>query len=550
MKSTEASKVSILVCDDRPENLLSLEAALGPLQVDIVKAASGEEALRRLLDQEFAVLILDVQMPGLDGYETATLIRSRESLSYMPIIFLTAILTSEPHIFKGYEAGAVDYLLKPIAPEILRSKVRSFVELFKKNAEVKRQSEMLRQIEQREKEREKERADELDILVRQRTAELALSNRDLETMFYVATHDLKEPLNAVENFAVILNDRYSSGMDEKGKDFLRRIIRGTKRMRNLLDGLLVLTRAKQIESTTERVYGDEVVNEVLARYSDKIQETGARILVEKNLPELKAHRTWVTEALANLVSNALKFRKPGEAPEIEIGPYDGPEGTGIAVRDRGPGITPLMKERIFQLFQRGVGQEIEGTGAGLAIVRQIAERHGGKAFALDREAGGSEFIVTFGMREVAWPVSHLLLVDDDEDYLYIMKEMFATSDLPVDVDVARNGNEALARLRKVNGHKDSFTPELVFLDINMPQKNGFEVLAEMKSDTMLKNIPVVMLTTSNRIEDREMSYATGADDFISKTLGFEKITEIVRRFSGTSHQNKNLNPKSEILTKS
>jgi signal transduction histidine kinase len=139
-----------------------------------------------------------------------------------------------------------------------------------------------------------------------------------------------------------------------------------------------------------------IVAEALDRFADRIRTSGARIAVNGDMPELPVHRTWAVEALSNLLSNALKFTRDGEAPEIEIGAYLGDEGAGICVRDRGPGVPAELQEKIFKLFQRGVGREIEGTGAGLAIVREIARRHGGEAFVRPRSGGGSEFVVTFG----------------------------------------------------------------------------------------------------------------------------------------------------------
>ena len=149
---TSAGKINILLVDDQPNNLLALEAVLNDPDYNLVKAHSGEEALRRLLRDEFALILLDVLMPGIDGFETAELIRQRERTRYMPIIFVTAIGHSDAHVARGYSAGAVDYLFKPLIPEVLRSKVAAFVELFRKTEEVKRQGEQVRELERREHE--------------------------------------------------------------------------------------------------------------------------------------------------------------------------------------------------------------------------------------------------------------------------------------------------------------------------------------------------------------------------------------------------------------
>ena len=231
-------------------------------------------------------------------------------------------------------------------------------------------------------------------------AEIAAKNRDLETLLYVTSHDLREPLRAIENFSRIVNDRYSERLDDKGQDFLRRIISGAQRLNRLLDDILTLSRSQRIGGASEEVDGESIVTEALKRLEGKINATRARIHVAKNFHGLRVDKTWATQAVYNLIANALKFTREGEAPDVEIAPYR-PEGPGrnaigIVVRDRGPGIAPEHTERIFQLFQRAVGREVEGTGAGLAIVRQIAERHGGSAWVEPRQGGGSEFIITFG----------------------------------------------------------------------------------------------------------------------------------------------------------
>src|SRR4051812_28445550 len=151
-EAPDSVPADILMVDDRPENLLALEAILGGLKQRLVKANSGGEALKKLLAQDFAVILLDVQMPGMDGFETAKFIRERERSRYTPIIFLTAYDRSESAVAKGYGVGAVDFLFKPLVPEILRAKVAAFIDLFRKTEEVKRQTEQLRLAEQREME--------------------------------------------------------------------------------------------------------------------------------------------------------------------------------------------------------------------------------------------------------------------------------------------------------------------------------------------------------------------------------------------------------------
>ncbi|MCX7422204.1 MAG: PAS domain S-box protein [Planctomycetia bacterium] len=240
-----------------------------------------------------------------------------------------------------------------------------------------------------------------DITVRKRAQEeLAAKNKDLETLLYVTSHDLREPLRSIESFARLVKDRYADKLDDKGKDFLQRITDGTKRLDRLIEDVLMLSRAQRTHEPVADLSSADLVAEVLKQLEGKIEATQARIIVNDNLPTLKVDRRWARQAVYNLVANALKFTKPGEHPDIEITAYSPQsgerEGLGLEVHDRGTGVNADDAERIFGLFQRAVGQQIEGTGAGLAIVQQVAVRHGGNAWVRPRDGGGSEFVVCFG----------------------------------------------------------------------------------------------------------------------------------------------------------
>lgn len=236
-----------------------------------------------------------------------------------------------------------------------------------------------------------------------RQAELMIlkKNKDLETLLYVTSHDLKEPLRAIESFSLLLQERYANRLEEKGLDFLRRIVRATQRLDQLLTDILDLSRAQRMEPPVDEVDADQLVHEVLRRLESRIKSTGASITVRSPLPHLRVNATWAVQGIYNLVANALKFIEPGKTPDIEIASYceidpEGAECAGLVVRDRGLGVPSDQRERIFELFRRAVGRDVEGTGAGLAIVRQVAERHGGRAWVSPREGGGSEFFITFG----------------------------------------------------------------------------------------------------------------------------------------------------------
>ena len=241
-----------------------------------------------------------------------------------------------------------------------------------------------------------------DITQQRRSEETILKkNKDLETLLHVTSHDLKEPLRAIESFSILLQERYANRLDEKGQDFLRRIVRATQRLDQLLTDILDLSRAQRMEPPVSEVEAELLVQEVLRRLENRINQTRAKIVIHSPLPRLRVNTTWAIQGIYNLMTNALKFVPEGETPDVEISAFSeidlhGMEHAGLIVQDRGHGIPTDQQERIFELFRRAVGREVEGTGAGLAIVRQVAERHGGRAWATSRDGGGSNFFITFG----------------------------------------------------------------------------------------------------------------------------------------------------------
>lgn len=225
--------------------------------------------------------------------------------------------------------------------------------------------------------------------------ELEIRNRDLTSLLYVVSHDLKEPVRAIQSFAMLVNRTNADQLNPRGMDFLNRVISASARISELLDDVLVLSRAQAIE-LTDQVDLNHVVEHALDQLRPQIDSTQAQITVADDLATVTGSERWLTQAVQNLVGNALKFVGENGVPEIEIAPLEKDEGelTGLVVRDRGPGIPEDYRERIFELFQRAVSRRVEGTGAGLAIVRQVAERHGGTALVRPREGGGSEFVIT------------------------------------------------------------------------------------------------------------------------------------------------------------
>jgi signal transduction histidine kinase len=403
-ESSPQPRVKILLVDDREANLTTLESILDDLGQELVKATSGREALRHLLRDDFAVILLDVKMPDMDGFETAALIRERERSRHTPILFLTAH-QDEEHLFRGYYAGAVDFLYKPISPEVLRSKVSVFVDLCLKSELLKRQADMLRArneeleslVRQREEAEQRIRALNLELedRVADRTAELTKSNEELRQFAYAASHDLREPLRTVTSYSQLLSTRYRNQLDNDGKEFLNYVVDAVRRMDMLLTDLLIYSQQlgppKWNMAPTN---AEAVLIGVLMNLEVSIKETGAVITHDPLPADIYSDFAQLSLVFQNLVSNAIKYRRPGETPRVHICASEGSDTWTFQVRDNGLGIPDEYKNQIFGIFKRLHGREYPGTGIGLAICKKIVERHGGKIWVESQPGVGSTFSFT------------------------------------------------------------------------------------------------------------------------------------------------------------
>jgi signal transduction histidine kinase len=386
-------KTNILLVDDRPDKLMAVEATLASLGQNIVTARSGKEALRILLKQDFAVILLDVAMPGMDGFETAALIRQRPNSEHTPIIFVTSINTSENHVAQGYSLGAVDYLLTPIVPHVLRSKVAVLVELHRKNELIRHQADQLRQ-ELVARQEAEARIAALNQELERRLAALTFVNGELEAFNYSIAHDLRAPLRSMTGFANAILADERDHLSSQGLDYATRIARAAKYMDGLLRDLLAYSRLVHLEMPLSPVPLDDAIQEILAVCAKEVADRHAKVEVLSPLQQVNAHRPTVQQILSNLIQNALKFTPPGRAPVLRIFTTRQGRSVRLWVEDNGIGIAPEYREKIFGLFNRLHQQEdYPGTGVGLAIVRKGAERMGGTAGVESTPGQGSRFWV-------------------------------------------------------------------------------------------------------------------------------------------------------------
>ena len=405
--SDPLERMNILIVDDRPENLLALEAILEPLGENVVRANSGEEALRELLLRSFAVILLDVQMPGINGLETAQLIKARERSRSIPILFLTAINKEDSYVFKAYEVGAVDYLFKPFDPEILRSKVAVFVDLSRKQLQIQKQEERIRRSEKRELElqhrttlleTEARSAEELatvndELQRRQFELERAITAR---SRFYASmSHELRTPINAVLGYSTLMLDGIYGPLNEKQKEGLERTHRAAKHLLELVNDVLDLSKieAGKIELAMQPVRFPNLVDDLFVTVAPFAAEnkTQLNLSMEGEPVSVVSDPRRVRQVLLNLVSNAIKF---GSGNPVSVVCRATPEGgVEISVCDSGVGIAEADRTRIFDEFvQLGQSQQ-PGTGLGLPISRRLVELLGGK-LELESEVGkGSCFRV-------------------------------------------------------------------------------------------------------------------------------------------------------------
>ena len=381
-------RVNILLVDDQPANLVALEAMLQGLGQNLIKAESGREALRWLLTHEFAVILLDVKMPEMDGFETAELIRQRDKSRHTPILFLTAGDNTQTQAVRGYAVGAVDYLVKPVVPEFVRSKVAVFVELAKKNELLRRQAKLLAESEQAALELAETRAE----LVR----DLEHKNRELESFSYAVSHDLRAPHRRIDSFSRAVLESQGDRLDEAGQRFLSRVREASQHMSQLIDDVLHLSRVTRADLRDQEVDLSSIAALILTRLQESEPERKMDMKVRPGVL-VTGDSQLLKIAMGNLLENAWKFTAKEPESRIEFGMMQAGGEATYFVRDNGAGFDMTYTDRLFGPFQRLHPQgEFPGNGIGLATVQRIIHRHGGRVWAEGLVGQGATFYFTMG----------------------------------------------------------------------------------------------------------------------------------------------------------
>jgi signal transduction histidine kinase len=520
----EDDRPKILLVDDRADKLLALEVALASLGQNLVSARSGAEALRLLLQHDFAVIILDVSMPTMDGFETAELIRERKRSELTPIIFVSAVDCSDSHLTRGYSLGAVDYIPAPIVPEILRAKVSFFVELYKKTEQLKQQAEIEAQLIRAEAARKQ--AEE--------------ANRAKDRFLAMLSHELRTPLTPILISSLALSkDRKVPGRVRKE---LQNIARNVQLEARLIDDLLDISRITQgkLSLALENVDIDALLESALGICAKDIS---AKSLVLHR--ELEATRSRLCgdpgrlqQVFWNLIKNAIKFTPPNGEMTLRSS-NSAPGWLRVEVIDTGLGITPEALPKVFDAFEQANPSGFEGLGLGLTISKAIVELHRGRISAFSPGANkGATFVVELPntiQNEVETPSSktatiasaqdattepvapiRILLVDDHRDTAEAIRLFLVRAGY--EVSVAHNLSDALRLVEQ-----ESF--DLLLSDIALPDGKGWELIQHLRQHGY--SFPGIALSGYGMEDDIARNYAAGFDAHLTKPFSPRHLQSVI-----------------------
>jgi signal transduction histidine kinase len=524
-------KVNILLVDDQPGKLLAYEAMLEQLGQNLIKASSGREALEHLLRNDITVVLMDVSMPELDGFELAEMIRTHPRHQKTAIIFVSAVHLTDLDRLKGYESGAVDYVSVPVVPELLRAKLSVFIELYKKRVESERLTAELEL-------RVAMRTAELEAAIARQTelaAELQRADRRKDEFLALLAHELRNPLAPVQNAISIMQRK---PIEDPQLRWCRDVIeRQTRQSARLVDDLLDVSRITQGKITLRREPLDlsEIVRDAVETSRPQIESLQHKLTV--TLPEapvwLEGDAARLTQVLANLLNNAAKFQEAGGRIELSV-THRGGEAE-IRIRDYGAGIPADQVQGLFQLFMQGErnleGQH-GGLGVGLFLVRNLVELHGGKVSVESEGPGrGTECVVRLPSRtrtdaggldgpdgaNGARRPRRILVVDDNRDAaesLALLLELNGHT-----LHMAYSGAEALELAA-------THRPEVILLDLALPGMDGYEICRQLRRKGFI-DTRIIAMTGYGQERDRRRSEEAGFDTHTVKPVEIDLLEKIL-----------------------
>jgi signal transduction histidine kinase len=502
-------RANILVVDDLPEKLLIYRVILEDLGQNLVFAHSGEEALKLVLQHDFAVILLDVNMPGMDGIETAAMIRKRRKSENTPIIFLTAY-ADDLHVAEGYKSGAVDFLLTPVMPEVLRAKVRVFVEMSRMRRQAARQAEEAARLKVVEE-----------------------NDRRKDAFIGMLAHELRNPLGPIRNAIRLLQD--TSGGDQQLRPLCDIIDRQTMHMARLVDDLLDSTRlaSGKIQLRRQRCDMKELVRQTTDDYRSVFEASGLSFSAEVPPEPVWVHGdpTRLAQMVGNLLHNAHKFTTSGGRVSVRLVRDQEDSTATVTVSDTGIGIAPAMLSQIFEVFQQaeqGLDRARGGLGLGLALVKGLSELHRGSIKAESPGPGqGAVFTLKIPL-DVSAPAEaaetkveslqargrRILIIEDSFDTAETSRLILSREGH--DVRVAPDGKSGIAAAHE-------FQPQVILCDIGLPGIDGYQVAKQLRQDPALAQTYLVALTGYGRESDRRLAREAGFDQHMTKPIDFTAL---------------------------
>jgi signal transduction histidine kinase len=555
---TSNDSINILLVDDQPAKLLSYESILDGLGANLIKAGSAREALEHLLKTDVAVVLVDVCMPELDGFELASMIREHPRFQKTAIIFISAVHLTDLDRLRGYECGAVDYVPVPVIPEILRAKVGVFADLYRKTQQLER---LNRELEQRVAERT---ADLEASTTRLRQSEEALREADRRKDEFLATlaHELRNPLAPMRNAIKVLGLKESPDPELK---WSREVIdRQLDHLTRLIDDLLDVSRItrNQLELRREPVELAAIVRGAVESTRPLIDERDHKVIL--TLPPdpvcVSADVIRLTQVMINLLNNAARYTPHGGcvwlsvelvslASSTVLSGKEAGDGREVVIRvkDTGVGIVPEHLPHIFEAFyqaDRSLERSQGGLGIGLTLVRRLVELHGGIVEV--HSAGinqGSEFIVRLPVlaesamsaltqepsrhREQPATARRVLVVDDNHDSAESLALLLQLTGY--EVKMAHDGLEAVEAAAKL-------LPQVVLLDIGMPNLNGYDAARQIRQQAWGKDMVLIALTGWGQEQDRERTREAGFDAHLLKPVDHDALIKLLASTPGRTWQ--------------
>jgi signal transduction histidine kinase len=528
-------KVNILLVDDQPAKLLSYEAMLDDLGDNLIRASSAREALEHLLKTEVAVILIDICMPEIDGFELAAMIRQHPRFQKTAIVLVSAILNTDVDRLRGYDCGAMDFVPVPVVPEILRAKVAVFAELYRKTRELERINETL-------EERVANRTADLEATtarLQEMQEQLQTADRRKDQFLAVLGHELRNPLAGIVGAIQVLDQ---IGMESpESKELLQGMVRQANLMQRLIDDLLDVTRIARDKITLHKEPTDLVdfVRRV-ANDQRRVFECHGQSL-EFDMPDgpvmCLADVTRLTQIVANLLNNARKFSDPGGVTRLSLSVNHNAQTATIQIADGGIGMDAQTVSEIFEPFaqaEQSLARNRGGLGLGLALAQRLSEMHGGRISAFSQGPGlGSKFTLVLPLGktprenrdQAPAPASQpsgkrcrVLVIDDRHDAAY-----------PIVMTLRLAGHDVLSA---ADGHSGlqlahTFQPDVILCDIGLPGMDGYEFARRLKSNSACHQMHLVAITGYGQESDRRRALEAGFDLHLTKPVGTGELGRLI-----------------------